>query len=186
MTRNPSLPPRLAEWIVRLAAGRAEADHVLGDLREEFALHAGTTSARRAGAWYWRQAISSAVPLIRARWISRHANYNSRRPDNMDSIKVDFAFAVRGLLRRPVFAVVAVLTLALGIGTATAIFTIVDGVLLQPLPFARSGQLVTIWQTDTTLRQQATLGGCWNRLWFTCPEEQQWSAVQRSFSATAL
>jgi len=186
MTRNLSVPPRLAEWIVRIAAGRAEADHVLGDLREEFALHTETTSARRAGAWYWRQAISSAVPLIRARWISRHANHNSRRPDNMDSIKADFAFAVRGLLRRPIFTVVAVLTLALGIGTATAIFTIVDGVLLQPLPFARGGQLVTIWQTDTTLRRQATLRDRWNRLWFTYPEYQQWSAAQRSFSGIAL
>ena len=181
-----SSPPRLAEWIVRFAAGGAEADHVLGDLREEYELHADGGGARRADGWYWRQTVRSIVPLLRARWISRHAHPIPRRRDNMDSIKSDFAYAVRGLLRRPVFAIVAVLTLALGIGTATAIFTIVDGVLLKPLPFAAGGQLITIWQTDTTWRHQATLRDRWDRLWFTYPEYQQWSAAQRSFSNIAL
>jgi predicted permease len=56
----------------------------------------------------------------------------------------DVRFAVRGLLRYPTFTAVAVLTLALGIGVNTAVFTLVDGVLLRPLPFRDSDRLVSL------------------------------------------
>ena len=48
----------------------------------------------------------------------------------------DLRFAVRSYLRTPGFAAVVVVTLALGIGGATAIFSVVDGILLRPLPYA--------------------------------------------------
>jgi predicted permease len=95
-------------------------------------------------------------------------------------------FALRTLRRRPAFAVVAIATLALGIGAATAIFTIIDGVLLRPLPFRDAGELVTVWQTDTRFRDQTTLRRRWDRLWFSFPEYQQWRAIQRSFSDVAV
>jgi putative ABC transport system permease protein len=98
----------------------------------------------------------------------------------------DVVFALRTMRRRPTFAVMAVATLALGIGAATAIFTMIDGVLLRPLPFGGAGELVTVWQTDTRFRDQATLRRRWDRLWFTFPEYQQWRADQRSFSEVAI
>jgi predicted permease len=56
----------------------------------------------------------------------------------------DLRIAFRGLVRSPGFSVVAVVTLTLGIGATTAVFTLVDGVILKPLPFPDSGELVSI------------------------------------------
>src|SRR6266487_6884489 len=61
----------------------------------------------------------------------------------------DLKFAFRQLLKNPGFAAVAVLTLALGIGANTAIYSVVDGVLLRPLPFADPERVLMVWQNDT-------------------------------------
>ncbi len=68
--------------------------------------------------------------------------------------------ALRSLLRTPGFALAAVLTLALGIGANTAIFSVVDGVLLRPAPFADIGRLAMVWETDRasgTTREPASI-----------------------------
>ena len=66
----------------------------------------------------------------------------------MDFLLRDLRFAVRNLGKHPTFAVVAVITIALGIGANTAIFSLVNGVLLQDLPFSEPGELVRIWSTN--------------------------------------
>jgi predicted permease len=62
----------------------------------------------------------------------------------MTGLLNDLRYAVRGLLRYPAFTIVAVVTLALGIGANTAVFTLVDGVLLGPLPFHDPDELISI------------------------------------------
>ncbi|HYK42926.1 MAG TPA: hypothetical protein VE007_11095, partial [Thermoanaerobaculia bacterium] len=58
----------------------------------------------------------------------------------------DLKHAYRSLIRTPAFTAVALITLALGIGANTAIFSVVRGVLLRPLSFRDSGRLVVVWE----------------------------------------
>jgi hypothetical protein len=64
----------------------------------------------------------------------------------MASFINDVRLAGRMLLKKPAFAVTAVATLALGIGATTAIFSVVNAVLLRPLPYSEPARLVHVWQ----------------------------------------
>ena len=59
----------------------------------------------------------------------------------------DLKLAVRGLFRNPLFSIVAILSLSLGIGANTAIFTLIDQLLLRRLPVKNPGELVMLYQT---------------------------------------
>lgn len=69
----------------------------------------------------------------------------------MDILLQDFRRAIRALAAAPTFAVAAVLSLAIGIGANTAVFSIVDGLLIRPLPYADAERLVILWNRSPGL-----------------------------------
>lgn len=93
----------------------------------------------------------------------------------LDELRRDLALALRGLRRNPGFALVAVATLALGIGASTAIFTVVDAVALRPLPFRQPQQLVSLLETSRAFPQMS----------LTWPDYLDWRDRNRSFSQLA-
>jgi predicted permease len=94
---------------------------------------------------------------------------------NFDHLRQDLRHAVRSLLRAPGFAVVTILTLALGIGANTAIFSIVNGVILRPLGYPKPEQLMYL----TT--QFPAFG--FDQFWVSPPEYFEFREINQSFSA---
>ncbi len=102
-------------------------------------------------------ALSGVALLLRCLGAFPHALWVRREGWTMDGILQDLKFAVRTLARRPMFTLVAVATLALGIGGNTAVFSVVNTVLLRPLPLPNSDRLVWVWGREFSGRSTASV-----------------------------
>jgi putative ABC transport system permease protein len=158
-------PPRLSRWLLhRAMRNGGEAGSIEADLYEEFRQrHAA--SPRAARAWYRTEVRS----LVARYGIARHG------ASVMDMIWYDIRQAARALAAARALTVTAVATLAIGLGAAVAIFALVDGVLIRPLPFHKPDQL--IWARNTLASGPMSLS------W---PDSVDWQARQRVFEATAV
>jgi putative ABC transport system permease protein len=93
----------------------------------------------------------------------------------IESVRTDLTYAVRMLRKNPGFATAAVVTLALGIGANTAIFSVCNAVLFKPLPYAEPSRIVTLWERQ----RDGTLGN-------VAPANfVDWRDASRSFTAMA-
>ncbi|NIM49348.1 MAG: permease, partial [Gemmatimonadales bacterium] len=91
---------------------------------------------------------------------------------------------VRPWTGRPAFFFVVLLVFALGIGGSTVIFSVVNGVLLRPLPYPESHRLVNVWQTIPEWRETPpapSLQPLWNRMWVSYPVYEDWLETNRVF-----
>ena len=93
----------------------------------------------------------------------------------MDTLLQDLRYSLRMFAKSPVFAIVAVLTLALGIGANTAIFSVVQSVLLAPLRYSQPDRLVVLWENNPRFP----------RVYISYPNFQDWQQRARSFQQMA-
>ena len=98
----------------------------------------------------------------------------SRQNIMIHELRRDFVYSVRSLRSAPGFALVALLTLALGIGANTAIFSVVRGVLLRPLPFPDAEQVMRVWHVNRTANE--------NRALVSEPDYLDWRAATKRFA----
>ena len=149
MRRKPDEPPPLARWILERGLPRDLCEPFLGDLEEAFCRDVlpskGPAAARR---WYWRETLRA--PLGFSSLPATAPAPTTRQGDSPMSIFIgDVRFALRMARRNPAFTALVTLTLAVGIGATTAIFSAVYPILFAPLPYANPDGLVMISERGT-------------------------------------
>jgi predicted permease len=152
-------------WLLRFGLSESDRQAILGDLEEEYRSRVrparGWVGAQR---WYAREVLAA---------VGHQARNRTRAADRGGSMRQmrlgprglfrDVRHALRRLRRRPGFTATAILTLALGIGTTTAFYSVVDAVLLSPLPWRDGERLVSIYAVHPERLQDPARAATWNR-----------------------
>jgi putative ABC transport system permease protein len=146
----PRLPRTAERLLGRALPARGVGESILGDLAEEYQALAGRRGARIARFWYWRQAVALATRYawrrVRRRFEPQPTRAYRRQGDSiMDALWRDLRFGVRALVRQPGFAMTVVITLAVGLASNATQFSMVDALVLRPLPFRDVDRLVQVF-----------------------------------------
>jgi len=158
-------------WLFRLAffdSRRArqemdeEIDFHLAARAEEFVRRGMTRDAARAEARRRFGGGDTTMHIARRRLRASAGRREDRMRvhDGIDAMRQDVRYALRGVRAHPAFAAAVILTIALGIGANTTIFSVVNAVLLRPLPYADADHVVVVWNRWTG----------WPRTWLSGPE----------------
>ena len=148
--RIPDAPgarlPVVMRWLLGVVAARNERAFILDDLAEEFDARAVTHGRARATLWALSQTVRSLGPLAVHRLrVRRGTHLHASRGDPvLTQLRDDLRYSLRVAARRPWLSLTIIMTMVLGVGTTTAVFSVIDALLLRPLSFPAPEQLVRL------------------------------------------
>jgi putative ABC transport system permease protein len=171
----------LAEWILRIVVPKEDRRHILDELDEMYQAKVGSVGGKKAESWRRKQIWGFILRALPVFWWKRPLtgflglmSNRDGRLGTLDILRQDLRFAFRSFLKRPAFALAAILILGVGIGATTTIYSVVDTVLLRPLPYPEPAELVQFggfggvrpllfsrWHEG--LDSYEGIGGAWNR-----------------------
>ena len=154
----------------------AQRERVIQDIDEELRSHVEMqTEANIERGMRPEEARLAAMRSFGKLGLMRDLAYDVRGGGMLETLWQDLRYGARMFLKQPGFTLIAVLTLALGIGANTAIFSVVNAVLLRPLPYAEPERLVWLWDTLPQLPTAPT----------SLPEFLDWKGQNQSFEHLA-
>ncbi|HZL51608.1 MAG TPA: ABC transporter permease [Terracidiphilus sp.] len=139
-----------------LAFGRRQDGEFAAELESHVTMH--TEDGIRAGLSP-EEARRQALLRLGGAELTRQAYRERRTLPWLENLLRDVRYALRGFRRNPVFTITAIVTLALGIGATTAVFSVVDRILFRSLPYAHDDRLVSVGLVQSLEKQEFTLGG---------------------------
>jgi putative ABC transport system permease protein len=164
--------PTIAERLLALLLAEDLHDAVFGDLAEERLRREAAHGEAAARRWHRSQVCRSLLPALFHRLTTRPRRHRAMHTI-VEARLQDARFGVRSLRRSPGFSLAAVGVLALGIGAATAVFTVVEDVLLRPLPYpaaerihflSQDGDDGSYWLSEPNFRDMQTTLGSFEQL----------------------
>ncbi len=141
-TRGAPAPPRRAIRLLEALLGPEDAEAFVGDLVEAYGEDAERTPLRARGR-FWVEALAGAV-LLR----SHRREIANRKESMMRTFLADLRHGARLLRRAPGFALLSTASLALAIGATTAVFSVLDPLLLRSLPYPHAERVITVWEQE--------------------------------------
>jgi putative ABC transport system permease protein len=191
-------PPLLARLLLRALLFGTRGGFVRAALEDEYDERVELDQFDPDG-WFMRQAIGSVAAwwrwsAVRERWRSSTGgpaavgfHTQSFWGGMMGSLFRDVSYALRGLRKHPSFVFVVIVTLGLGIGAVTTIFSVVDGVLLQPLAYQDSHELVNVGTTPGDMYSAALTDDSetYRMMGSNIANFLDWEARTRSFEGMA-
>jgi hypothetical protein len=135
----------LRAWWSRMRGSVRRDDALEKDMEREMAFHLDMSAQRNVRRGMTPEAAKRQAKLtFGSAVVAREEAREAHRARVAENVINDVRFAMRGLRRSPSFALTAILTVAIGIGASTAIFSVVDAVLLRPLPIPHPNDFVYI------------------------------------------
>ena len=176
---------RLILLLLSRATPQADREWVIGDTLEQMHAIARAQGPAAAKSWLRRELwrVLRDAPAQRLAHISHHRTHEARGDSLVTKISDDVRHALRALARAPRFAAVAVATLAIGIGANTAMFSVVNALLLKRLPFAEPDSLMLVH----LLRADRNGGpGAYREMVWSYPRYRRFVEEQSAFESYAL